>query len=97
MRRRNGPAHLRNPRRRQGQGAGRPLPFDGGAPSIDVTLYDIHERKEFKVCDYLVIRWCGGNLLASPYFPRTGGMLVDWIDPAKAEAEETIVDVKVGM
>ncbi len=60
-------------------------PFDGGAPSIDDTLYDIHECKEFKVHDFLVIRWCEGNLLVSPYFPHTGGMLVDWIDPAKVE------------
>lgn len=65
------------------------------APSIDDTLYDIHERKEFKVRDFLVIRWCEGNLLASPYFPCTGGMLVDWIDPAKVEGNGTIVDVRV--
>ena len=69
-------------------------PFDGGAPSIDDTLYDIHERKEFKVCDFLVIRWCEGNLLASPYFPQSGGMMVDWIDPANVEAIGTIVDVR---
>lgn len=71
-------------------------PFDGGAPSIDDTLYDIHERKAFKVRDFLVIRWCGGNLLVSPYFPQSGGMLVDWIDPAKIKASGTIVDAKVG-
>jgi len=65
------------------------------APSIDDTLFDIHERKEFKVRDFLVIRWCEGNLLASPFFPHTGGMLVDWIDPAKAEDKGTVVDVKV--
>ena len=52
-----------------------------GAPFIDDTLYDIHERKEFKVRDFLVIRWGESNLLASPYFPRTGGMLVDWLKP----------------
>lgn len=71
-------------------------PFDGGAPSIDDTLYDIHERKAFKVRDFLVIRWCDGNLLVSPYFPQSGGMLVDWIDPAKIKASGTIVDAKVG-
>ena len=41
------------------------------------------------------IRWCEGNLLASPYFPRTGGKLVDWIDPVKVEANGKIVDMKV--
>jgi len=71
-------------------------PFDGGAPSIDDTLFDLHERKTFKVRDFLVIRCCEGNLLASPYFPRTGGMLVDWIAPEQAEVHEGIVDVRLG-
>ncbi len=65
-----------------------------GAPSIDDALYDIHERKEFKVRDFLVIRWCEGNLLASPYFPQSGGMLVDWVAPAKVDGCGTIVDVR---
>ena len=60
-----------------------------GAPSIDDTLFDLHERKAFKVRDFLVIRWCEGNLLASPYFPRTGGMLVDWLDTEQARAKGT--------
>jgi len=60
-----------------------------GAPSIDDTLFDLHERKTFKVRDFLVIRWCEGNLLASPYFPRTGGMLVDWLDTEQARAKGT--------
>ena len=64
-------------------------------PSIDDTLFDLHERKEFKVRDFLVIRWCEGNLLASPFFPRSGGMMVDWIDPEKANASGCLVDVKV--
>lgn len=66
------------------------------APSLDDTLYDIHERKEFRVRDFLVIRWCEGNLLASPYFPQSGGMMVDWIDSAMVEAKRPILDVKEG-
>ena len=69
-------------------------PFNGGAPSIDDTLYDLHERKEFKVRDFLVIRWCEGNLIASPFFPQSGGMLVDWVSLDKVKARGTIVDVK---
>ncbi len=65
-----------------------------GAPSIDDTLYDIHERKEFKVRDFLVIRWGESNLLASPYFPRTGGMLVDWLKPEQVNSREDIYDIK---
>ncbi|MGN0878614.1 MAG: hypothetical protein ACI4WT_04070 [Oligosphaeraceae bacterium] len=67
------------------------------APSIDDTLYDIHERKTFKVRDFIVIRWCEGNLLASPFFPRTGGMLVDWITPEQAKVKGIILDIKVGL
>ena len=70
------------------------FPF-ADAPGIDDVMFDLHERKEFKVRDFLVIRWCEGNLLASPYFPRTGGMLVDWITPEKANGQGCIVDVKV--
>ena len=65
------------------------------APFIDDTLYDIHERKEFTVRDFLVIRWCEGNLLASPYFLQSGGMMVDWIRPEQIKTESPIVDVKV--
>ena len=64
------------------------------APSIDDTLYDVHERKPFKVRDFLVIRWGEGNLLASPFFPQSGGMFVDWVSLDKVKARGTIVDVK---
>ena len=69
-------------------------PFADG-PGIDDELFDLHERKTFKVRDFLVIRWCEGNLLASPYFPQSGGMLVDWVTLEKAEIKGTVVDVKV--
>ena len=65
------------------------------APGIDDVLFDLHERKTFRVRDFLVIRWGEGNLIASPYFPRSGGMFVDWIPPEKANASGCIVDVKV--
>ena len=70
------------------------FPFAGG-PGIDDILFDLHERKTFKVRDFLVIRWGEGNLVASPYFPRSGGMFVDWIPPEKANASGCLVDVKV--
>ena len=50
-------------------------------PGIYDEMFDLHEGRLFQVRDFLVIRWGGGNLLASPYFPRSGGMLVDWIPP----------------
>ncbi len=62
---------------------------------IDNVMFDLHERKTFKVHDFLVIRWGEGNLISSPYFPRSGGMFVDWISPEKANATGCIVDVKM--
>lgn len=64
-------------------------------PGIDDVMFDLHERKEFKVRDFLVIRWCEGNLLASPYFPSTGGMFMDWLSLDKASGQGIILDVKV--
>ena len=62
---------------------------------IDDVMFDLHERKTFRVRDFLVIRWGEGTLVVSPYFPRSGGMFVDWITPEKANAAGCIVDVKV--
>jgi hypothetical protein len=59
------------------------------APSINDTIFDLHEHKEFKVRDFLVIRWCWGNLLASPYFPQSGGMLVVWVPPPTRSMQNT--------
>ena len=64
-------------------------------PGIDDVLFNLHERKTFKVRDFLVIRWGEGNLVASPYFPRSGGMFVNWVTPEQVEAQGGIVDVKV--
>ena len=65
------------------------------ASSIDATLYDIYERKAFKVHDFLVIRWCEGNLLASPYFPQSDGMFVDWITPEEVDKQMTVRIVEI--
>ena len=54
------------------------FPF-GECPDIDDTLYDIHERKYFKANEYRVIREYNRNMLVSPYYPISGGMVVDWI------------------
>ncbi|MBR4518423.1 MAG: hypothetical protein IKO65_05430 [Victivallales bacterium] len=64
-------------------------------PCIDDAMFDLHERKTFKVRDFLVIRWGEGNLVASPYFPRSGGMFVDWIPPEKANNQGILLDIKV--
>ena len=65
-------------------------------PRIDDVMFDLHERKTFRVRDFLVIRWGEGNLIASPYFPRSGGMMVDWIPPEKANGQGILLDIKIG-
>ena len=49
-------------------------------PKMDDVMYDLHCRKPFKVREYRVIRWDGRNYLVTPYYPTSGGMVVDWID-----------------
>ena len=61
------------------------LYFMEHVPSLEDTRFDLHEQKLFKVKDYRVIRWHGTNILASPYFPHTGGMVMDWMEPENLE------------
>ncbi len=51
-------------------------------PSLDDVMLDIHEDKTFKVREFMVLRSPGMNWLVSPYFPRSGGTVIDWWDPA---------------
>ena len=48
---------------------------------MDYERFDLYEGMLFKARDFLVIRWGGGDLLTSSCFPRSGGMLVDWLTP----------------
>ena len=68
-------------------------PFADGL-TIENEVFDLHERRLFKVCEFLVIRWGGANLLVSPYFQYTGGTLVDWMMPEKVSRQENVVDVR---
>ena len=53
-------------------------------PSLDEELYDIHEGKKFRVRDFRVTREGKSNVLASPYYPNSGGTVIDWV-PADEE------------
>ena len=54
-------------------------------PSLDEELYDIHEEKKFRVRDFRVT-WEGGhNFLVSPYYPRSGGTVIDWMPADEAD------------
>ncbi len=50
-------------------------------PSLDEELYDIHEGKKFFVKDYRVVREGNFDLLVSPYYPSSGGTVIDWVSP----------------
>ena len=52
-------------------------PFTDGITMDDVAL-DIHSGKKFYVRDYRLIREDGINFLASPYYPESGGTVLDW-------------------
>jgi len=47
-------------------------------PSLDEERYDLHEDKKFKVREFRVIREGGRNWLVSPYYPSSGGSVIDW-------------------
>lgn len=48
-------------------------------PSLNSTRYDLHEGKKFKVKEFRVTRENGHNLLVSPYYPSSGGSVIDWM------------------
>jgi len=48
-------------------------------PSLDDEMYDLHEDKVFKVRDYRVVRDGGMDMLVSPYYPNSGGSVIDWV------------------
>ena len=56
-------------------------------PSLDDELYDLHENKRFFVKDYRVVREGNMDLLVSPYYPNSGGSVIDWMPPTFAEDE----------
>jgi len=53
-------------------------------PSLDDEMIDNHEDKEFIVRDFLVVRDGGMDMLVSPYFPYSGGTVIDWVSEENA-------------
>jgi len=54
-------------------------------PSLDEEQYDVHEDKKFRVRDFIVTREGGHNFLVSPYYPRSGGSVIDWMPVDEAD------------
>ena len=57
-------------------------------PDLDEERYDLHEGKLFRVRDYRVT-WEGGqNWLVSPYYPESGGTVIDWMPAEFAQDDD---------
>lgn len=56
-------------------------------PALDEERFDLHEGKKFRVGDFRVTWEDGQNFLVSPYYPSSGGSVIDWM-PADFENEE---------
>lgn len=48
-------------------------------PSLNAIRYDLHEGKKFRIKEFRVTRENGLNLLVSPYYPSSGGTVIDWM------------------
>ena len=47
-------------------------------PKLEDHMLDLHEDRIFRVAEYRVT-WEGGmNWLVSPYYPESGGTVIDW-------------------
>ena len=55
-------------------------------PSMDDTLFNLHEGRSFKVSDFMVVREDNSNFAVSPYYLHSGGTILDWL-PLDSEME----------
>jgi hypothetical protein len=56
-------------------------------PDLDEERFDLHEGKKFRVGDFRVTWEDGQNFLVSPYYPSSGGSVIDWM-PVEFENED---------
>ncbi len=57
-------------------------------PKLTDEMYDIHAEKNFIVKDFRVTWEHGMNYLVSPYYPESGGTVIDWWDDNATEEFE---------
>ena len=55
-------------------------------------MYDIHADKKFMVKEFRVTWEHGMNYLVSPYYPESGGTVIDWWDENWDEALDELDD-----
>ena len=49
-------------------------------PKLTDEMYDLHADKTFFVREFRVTWEHGMNYLVSPYYPDSGGTVIDWMD-----------------
>ena len=49
-------------------------------PKLTDVLYDLHADKTFTVREFRVTWEHGMNYLVSPYYPESGGTVIDWVE-----------------
>ena len=59
-------------------------------PKLTDVVYDLHADKTFVVKDFRVTWEHGMNYLVSPYYPESGGTVIDWVDEGWANEEDDI-------
>ena len=57
-------------------------------------VYDLHSRNTYNVTELRILRWSRRNVVVSPDYPNTGGMVVDLMPPEMRDDPEIIVKVK---
>jgi hypothetical protein len=57
-------------------------------PKLTDVVYDLHADKTFVVRDFRVTWEHGMNYLVSPYYPESGGTVIDWVDEDWANEED---------
>jgi hypothetical protein len=57
-------------------------------PKLTDVVYDLHADKTFVFKDFRVTWEHGMNYLVSPYYPESGGTVIDWVDEDWANEED---------
>ena len=61
-------------------------------PKLTDIMYDIHADKKFMVKEFRVTWEHGMNCLVSPYYPESGGTVIDWWDENLDEVFDELDD-----
>ena len=61
-------------------------------PKLTDVVYDLHADKTFVVGDFRVTWEHGMNYLVSPYYPESGGTVIDWVDEDWGNEENDMED-----